>query len=286
MSTVSSTQPPHLHFLGTGAADWPWHSPPSPLPTAPGDWRRSTMTLIDDRILVDAGPSLPDAMATFAVAAEAITDLLLTHTHIDHYDPTSVEMLLAHRSTSTPLRIWSPDAAAPFALAPTCQVERVRPGERFSCGAYHVTALAANHHRVGGTTLHYLFVGRGTRWLYALDGGWLPCATWYALHDATVHGAGPLDALVIDATIGDIPDDYRIFQHNALPMIRMMVASLRREGMLAPTAPVVLTHLARTLHGSQGEIEALVTGDDPIPGAVVSYDGLALNLSPASRSSS
>ncbi|MGC9360263.1 MAG: MBL fold metallo-hydrolase [Anaerolineae bacterium] len=286
MVTVSDIRPPHLRFLGTGAADWPWHSPPSPLPIAPGDWRRSTMTLIDDRILVDAGPSLPDAVATFAVAAEGITDLLLTHTHIDHYDPMSVETLLAHRSTSASLRIWSPDPAPQFALNASCQVERIRAGERFPCGAYSVTALAANHHRVGGTTLHYLFEGRGTRWLYALDGGWLPCATWYALHDATVHGDGPLDALVIDATIGDIPDDYRIFQHNALPMVRMMVASLRREGMLASTAPVVVTHLARTLHGSQDEIGALVAGDDPIPGAVVAYDGLALNLSPASRSSS
>ena len=77
MVTVSDVLPPRLRFLGTGAADWPWHSPPSPLPTAPGDWRRSTMTLIDDEILVDAGPSLPDAMATFAVAAEGIADLLL-----------------------------------------------------------------------------------------------------------------------------------------------------------------------------------------------------------------
>ncbi len=286
MPTTPAAPPPQLLFLGTGAADWPWSDPPDPLPTAPGAWRRKTMTLIDGHILVDAGPNLPEALATFDVESGHITDLLLTHTHMDHYDRESVAWLLASRISSDPLRIWSPDPLPAFALSANCQVQRIHAGERFQCQGYAVTAFAANHHRVGGTSLHYLFAGHGTRWLYALDGAWLPCATWYALHDVTVKGGGPLGGLVVDATIGDIPDDYRIFQHNTLAMVRLMVASLRRAGMLARAAPVVLTHLARTLHGSQSEIAALVNGDNPIPGAIVAYDGLSLTLSPVSRSTS
>lgn len=268
MTIALSTSPPGLLFLGTGAADWPWSDPPQPLPSAPGAWRHSTMTLVDGHVLLDAGPSLLDALATFEVEPGDITDLLLTHTHSDHYDPASVSLLLAERTEDDPLRVWSPDPLPTLALADNCRLERVRPGETFRCQGYAVTALPANHHVVGGTPLHYLFEGRSARWLYALDGAWLPCRAWYALRDL------PLDALIIDATIGDVPDDYRVFQHNSLAMIRLMVASLRREGMLRATAPVVLTHLARTLHGSQEETAASVADE----GWIVAHDGLVLTL--------
>jgi hypothetical protein len=65
-----------------------------------------------------------------------------------------------------------------------------------------------------------------------------------------------------------------VFEHNALPMIRLMVASLRRAGMLRPHAPVILSHLARTLHGPQAEIEALVADQ----GWTVAYDGAIIHL--------
>ena len=273
MSTNPAQSPPRLLFLGTGAADWPWNDPPQPLPPAPGAWRRKTLTLVDDAILLDAGPSLSDALATFAVDPGRITDLLFTHTHSDHCDLASIEALLTARGSQPPLRIWSPDPLPGLALAGGCVVQRIRPWETIHCQSYAITALPANHHvahdvQGSGTPLHYLFEGHGSRWLYALDGAWLRCEVRYHLEHLS------LDALVIDATIGDIPDDYRVFEHNALPMIRLMVASLRRAGMLRPHAPVILSHLARTLHGPQAEIEALVADQ----GWTVAYDGAIIHL--------
>jgi len=273
MTTDAAALAPRLLFLGTGAADWPWTNPPKPLPAAPGAWRRSTMTLIDDAILLDAGPSLPDAMATYAIDAGRITDLLFTHTHSDHCDLASVAALLTSRAGQPPLRIWSPDPLPGLALAEGCVVQRIRPWETIQCQGYAVTALPANHHvaheaQGSGTPVHYLFEGQGSRWLYALDGAWMRCEVRSHLEQRA------LDALVIDATIGDIPDDYRVFEHNSLAMISLMTASLRRAGILRPHAPVILDHLARTLHGSQTDIEALVADQ----GWTVAHDGLRLTL--------
>ena len=65
-----------------------------------------------------------------------------------------------------------------------------------------------------------------------------------------------LDAAVFDATIGDIcPGDWRIFEHNSIDMVRLMVKTLYKTGRLKAEAPVYLTHLARTLHPTQAELE-------------------------------
>ena len=75
---------------------------------------------------------------------------------------------------------------------------------------------------------------------------------------------------MIDATIGDGHEgDYRVFEHNSLPMVRIMVESMQKTGMLKPGAPVFLTHMARTQHGRQAELEAA----NPAP-YVVCRDGL------------
>ena len=58
-------------------------------------------------------------------------------------------------------------------------------------------------------------------------------------------------------------------------MVRLMVASLRKQNRLAPSAPVFLTHMARTLHGSQSEIEAQLE-----PPLIAAYDGFCEDVLP------
>ena len=83
-----------------------------------------------------------------------------------------------------------------------------------------------------------------------------------------------LHAAVFDATIGDGFDgDYRIFEHNSIDMVRLMVATLKKQGRLAEHAPVFLTHMARTLHGTQAEIEAKL--EEPLAAV---YDGFCAEV--------
>ncbi len=64
-----------LTFLGTGAADWNG-------PDARGEYRRLTSTLIDGSLLIDVTHTVDDMIENPA----AITDVLFTHSHDDHFD--------------------------------------------------------------------------------------------------------------------------------------------------------------------------------------------------------
>ena len=70
-----------MMFIGTGAADY--------------DWSRygeegisgSTATLIDDRLLIDCGPTVPAALERFGQDRAKIGDIVITHNHDDHFLP-------------------------------------------------------------------------------------------------------------------------------------------------------------------------------------------------------
>ena len=135
---------------------------------------------------------------------------------------------------------------------------------------FSILPLPANHaaETPSETALHYLIERGGKRLLYATDGAWL-------LNRARrLIGALPLDAAVFDATIGDIVHgDYRVFEHNSLDMVRLMTATLRSVGVLRESAPVFLTHMARTLHPDQKTLEASLQ-----PPFIACYDGMTAEI--------
>jgi hypothetical protein len=69
---------------------------------------------------------------------------------------------------------------------------------------------------------------------------------------------------VLDATIGEVPGDFRIFEHNDLNMVREMKATLEKY-----VGRFVISHMARTLHASHKQL-SLSVGKDGIEAA---YDG-------------
>ena len=240
----------HIRFLGTGAADW-LASPPG------GESRRMTSTLFDGALLVD--------MTAYALEritdAEAITDILITHSHSDHFDPEAIARI-------APVTLHVDEGWTDRVRIDGVTVRPVKPGEKFTAGGYEVIGMHGNHSTEGEHTVHYLLMKDGKALYYATD-----CA-WLLYREAQLIREHPLDALVIDATIGDGHEgDYRVFEHNSLPMVRIMAQSMRKTGMLRPDAPIFLTHLARTLHGSQAELEAA----NPAP-YVVCKDGLTAEI--------
>ena len=241
-----------LEFLGTGAADWL-------APTPGGELRRMTSMLVDGRLLIDLTLPALDAI----VHPEAVTDALITHSHSDHFDPQALARL-------APIDLYVDEGWADTVNIPGVRVHPVREGEPFAAAGFEITGMRGNHSTEGDGehTVHYLLRREGKTLYYATD-----CA-WLLYREAQLIREHPLDALVIDATIGDGREgDYRVFEHNSLPMVRIMEASMRKTGMLKEGAPVFLTHLARTLHGTQSELEAA----NPWP-FVVCRDGLTADI--------
>lgn len=222
-----------ITFLGTGAADWKREKHG----TMPG-FRRNSSVLIDDCLLIDPGADVPDALRSFGKDAQKIRFILNTHRHKDHYCEQTVFGL---------------EQAAFYPM---------RAGEVQTFGGYTVASLPANHATCEGAV--HLIVSDGERSLfYGLDGAWLTYDEVAAIKSRGV------DLAVLDATIGDVPGDYRIFEHNNLAMVIEIKQSLEKY-----VGRFVISHMARTLHTSQEELALRMKPH----GIDVAFDGLELVL--------
>ena len=200
-----------LTFLGTGAADWCLA-----LHKGVDGFRRNSALLIDDCLLIDPSPDVPDAISEFGVDKSKVKYIINSHNHPDHYNEGTVAFL---------------DSAEfiPFA-----------EGEVKQVGKYTIWAVKANH---SIKTVHFIVFDGEKRLFYGLDGGWL---TFEEIEAIKENG---IDLAILDATVGDIPGDYRIFEHNNLSMIREMKKSLNPH-----VKRFIISHMARTLHTSHEEL--------------------------------
>ena len=222
-----------LSFLGTGAADWEL----SKHKDVPG-FRRNSALLIDGCLLIDPGPDVPDALATFGKDAGDIRYVINTHKHRDHYNKDTLDSL---------------GGATFYPLA---------DGETVTFGKYTVTAYAANHATCEGT-VHFIISDGERKLFYGLDGAWLNYKEARAIRDTRV------DLAVMDATIGEISGDWRIFEHNNLNMVREIKATLG-----AYVGRWIISHLARTLHPSHDEVSESMKKYD----IEVAYDGFETEI--------
>lgn len=252
----------HVTFLGTGAADWR---------TDDADFRAFSSTRIGKTLLIDGTMSVIGRIGD----PDQITDVIYTHSHRDHFD---IELL----NKLAPVRAHIHESWAHKVRAEGVEVTPFASMETFAAGDYEITALPSNHlaEDIREETVHFV-INDGKRALfYATDGAWLTTREWHGLLGFE------LDAAVFDATIGDgFPGDFRIFEHNSLEMLRIMLRTLRRpmlgrepaQGYIHPvlkeSAPVFLTHLARTLHPSRAELEKALEGE-----FVAAYDGFEADI--------
>lgn len=256
-----------LVFVGTGAADWP-------VEPASGDWaqhRSSASLLVDGHLLLDCGPGVPSTLTRCGISPAAITDVLITHSHGDHLDLSSLRVVAAAGGRQSRMTVHcDPVVAAELASEPSFAAQPLECFRTYTLDAISVTPLPANHEtgKPGEKALHFLLEAETTRLLYATDGAWLPRPTWQYL-----RGSSPLDAIVWDATIGLVDGDCRIFEHNSVAMIRLMRQSLISHRVIESDTPIYLTHLARTLCPPH---EAFAVQLAP-EGLTVAFDGMHLS---------
>ncbi len=260
-------------LLGTGAADWQ-------KPRENGEYRGYTSALLDSHILLDCTEHSLRKMQELGIEWAQVTDLFFTHSHDDHCDVEAVQAIAEARQKvhGSPLRIYGEGSWIQTLFAPeeSCwQVSRLSAYEEVSCGDYRLLPLAANHRTERETeiALSYLVRRGGHAVLYALDGAWMLNKTWQVLRKTTI------DAWIVDCTIGDGHEgDYRIFEHNSLPMVRAMANTLMAKTPYGPPvlkqgAPIILNHLAKTLHPCQEELEQRLQ-----PPFVVARDGMRFRI--------
>ncbi len=245
-----------LFFLGTGAADRLYEPVETTFDNR--DKRRCACALLDGHILLDCGPHALASMRTANIDPAAITDILITHLHSDHFSPETIrEIALAAPRT---LNIWVREDAV-FGEIKSCAFHRMTCFTEYTVGAYRVTGLPANHQSFP----QHLSIEDGEKKLfYGGDGAWLLGDTVRFMQDKKY------DTIVLDATVGDYAGDYRMGEHNSIPMLRLMVPSMKTLAIADENTKIILSHLAVCLHRSYKETCALTEKD----GFVIAYDGM------------
>lgn len=257
-----------VRFLGTGAADWNGID-------SRGEHRRLSSVLLDSRTLVDLTPSCID-MIPAGVQPDTI---IYTHSHGDHYNPEAALKVGVKRvylsQTWYDIAVGEFKAAAQKLSLPMPQITPLYVGQEVEINGLTVTPLPASH-ATGykfEQTLMYLIEKAGVRLLYATDTGGIPAvAARIAGIDAHDRDGKPITAIIFEATMGmGYDDDFRSFTHTSVEGVARIVRVLEKTKRYTPPMgqPVYLTHMARTLHGTQAELDSSLP--QPLRAA---YDGL------------
>ena len=265
--------PLKMRFLGTGAADWNGRDDR-------GELRRLSSVLLDGKVLIDFTPTDED-MIPAGIQPEVI---FYTHSHGDHYNPKAALKLglrRVHLGSS-----WVERAKADFEKASketglkVPEIVPLSPGDKVTICGMTITALPANHATgdLKEQTLMYLIEKQDVRVIYATDTGGIP-AIAARIVGIDPHAKGKaITGLVMEATMGmgvEGDEDFRIFTHSSVGTVLRTTHMLLDKGRYTPAEgqPVYLTHLARTLHGTQAELDA--TLPEPLKAA---YDGLEVTF--------
>lgn len=224
-----------LLFLGTGAADWPQEKPSDQT-----EHRRFSSALIDGTLLIDPGPQVPKALREQNIPPSDIRFVINTHRHSDHFSDQTLAMLKAAGAQFVP----------------------IAAGETQQIGRYTISAYRANHGTVT-EAVHFIITDGERTLFYGLDGAWL------LYEEVQAIKAAKPDLAVLDATIGFVEGDYRIFEHNDLTMV------LQMQKTLAPyIGRFCISHMAYTLHTDHGNLTEAMRPYD----ILVAFDGLEVTL--------
>ena len=249
-----------LEFLGTGAADWSMNDR-GPF------FRRNSAALLNGAVMIDCGPHIWDyTISTYGRSVyQGVHMLLVTHPHGDHFCRESVARLADGRRLS----VLGDEATVRLA----CSIEGVDavPAPLFEetvTQGYTCIPVPANHapDQESFQARHYIITTpNGGTVFYGLDGAWFENAAW---HEMCRHR---YDIMVLDCTVGD-KADWRLFEHNTIPMLRIMAEGIMEKGLLKEGGRIYASHLARTLHASYAVTEELLSDF----GVLLAYDGLTI----------
>ena len=259
-----------LLFIGTGAADHDWDHIGKP------GVRGSSSALLDGRVLIDAGITVWENIRRFEVDPDEISDILITHTHNDHFLPEVIANILAARKSALPLDIYvSPEGCRTLETV-LCgggyNLHPLKAGDNINVNGWNVIVLPSNHiisdKNLQEETFWFLFETPAGNFMYALDGAWITTRA------AALIYPRKLDWIVWDCTM-EKAGDMRSFEHTDLTMLDMMINGLRARNSVDDSTLHICSHMAKTLWPEDmADSENICRSH----GFVMAYDGMKIQL--------
>ena len=252
-----------LLFLGTCACDFSPRLKTDLKDKFDKDARRSSALLIDGHVLIDCGIHTVESLGIAQISLSDITDIFITHLHIDHYLPENIQKIADAKSE--PLKLWMREGAE------VCNYENVdvrymTQFEKYEASSFSVTGIPANH-SPSHFPQHFIVEYGDKSFFYGCDGAWFLHDSFKFLKDK--H----LSLAIFDCTCGDYVGDFRMGEHNSIPMIRMMLPSLKTIGAIDTETKIMISHLAPSLHKPHSETEKIIADF-----GTVAYDGLKITI--------
>ncbi|MBP3917777.1 MAG: MBL fold metallo-hydrolase [Clostridia bacterium] len=258
-----------LHFLGTGAADWD----PAAASADPA-FRRLTAAKLNDDLMIDCGPCVFEFEKTFGYhdLYKQVKTILVTHSHNDHFRAETITRVA--EEADCPITVYgTPVIGTLLTESEKLHFIPVSLFEPFTVGTYEITALPANHSTQykEEQPVHYVIydTAEDKRLFWGCDGAWLYNSTYHHIKQLK------FDAMVFDCTVGDLENDFRMFEHNNIRMIEELLKSLVGwHHILKEGGQVYANHMARTLHTSHALLKARLA---PL-GVIPAYDNMTATL--------
>ena len=281
-------------FLGTGASGWDpkWAEKNE-------NARRQSSVLLEGKVLIDFTQCSFDKLPQ-----DCHPEVLFqTHSHGDHYSPSAavksgVKRMYVNETWAAAAKRGVEKAAEALSL-PAPEVIALPFGKAVEECGLKITGVPANHStsRVTDGVLErtslYLVEKGSARLLYATDTAGIPgdAARMIGIdphispnnyknyRDSSapfVHEPAPLTAIIMEATNGDLDEDFRMFVHSGVKLVARTVNMLKKTGRYKPPAgqKAYLTHLAIKYRDWPAE---KINAELPDPLAAA-YDGLELTL--------
>ena len=254
-----------LQFLGTCACDYSPKLENEFKDCFDKDARRSSAVFLDESFLIDCGEHTIESLDILKIPYDKISDIFITHTHGDHFNAKNIEKIA--KSKDGMLNLWVREGASVPEIPNVNKIEmKLFQKYQLSNGAF-LTSLPANHDS-RACPQHFVYEKDGKKMFYGCDGAWLLTEAYNYLHGQN------LDLAILDATVGDYEGDYRLAEHNSIPMIRLMLPSLKTNRTISESTKIVLSHIAPSLHKSHAKTELIAAEF----GALVAYDGFFMEI--------
>lgn len=249
----------NILFLGTGAADWKIEK------RVDGEFfRRLSSALIDGKLLIDPGPHIFDYTEKNGCPElfDGVDNILVTHSHGDHLNADTVRRLCQAK----PRRVFCDKKAATLlGSIEGCSLTVLDYNSSFYTEEYRITPLNANHSTfvLGEQALIYLIESDEKCVFYGLDSAWIPYESW------VIMKSKKFDCMVFEVTLGDKEGDYRIFEHNNIGMVEMMLQTVKACDMLNENALVIGSHFSKHAHECHEKLSKRLASF----GMIAAYDG-------------
>lgn len=254
-------------FLGTGGSE----SIPNPYCQCPvcshartsedpRDIRHRCAFMIDDENAVDFGPDVIYACIHFNRPLYCLRNVFMTHSHADHWMPTTLENMVMTLTEPPHIRVYVSDMflsgwkqylevnasiSESFRkkyltkMAPYYEFIPLQPFHTYPIDAMHVTPLPTTHpgHFTGETALNYYFERYGKTLLYAADTGTYPEENFEFLADKTA------DTVILEGTFG-LNEPRSRGRHLNCETAADLILQLKKRGTINDDTPVWITHIS------------------------------------------